>query len=41
MVYDYEDIILSFDGSDDLTNRYLHGPSVDQILGLGGWVYDV
>ena len=31
-VYDDDDIILAFDGSDALTNRYLHGPLVDQVL---------
>ena len=25
-------IVLAFDGADDLTNRYLHGPNVDQVL---------
>ncbi len=31
-VYDGEDIVLAVDGDGDLTNRYLHGPAVDQIL---------
>ncbi len=31
-VYDGDDILLAFDGDGDLTNRYLHGPAVDQIL---------
>ena len=31
-VYDGDDILLAFDESGDLTNRYLHGPAVDQIL---------
>jgi RHS repeat-associated protein len=31
-VYDGEDIILRFDGSNALKSRYLHGPLVDQIL---------
>ena len=31
-IYDGDDILLAFDGDGDLTNRYLHGPAVDQIL---------
>ena len=31
-IYDGDDILLAFDESGDLTNRYLHGPAVDQIL---------
>ncbi|MEQ8788186.1 MAG: RHS repeat-associated core domain-containing protein [Pirellulaceae bacterium] len=31
-VYDDDDIVFAFDGSDALTNRYLHGPMVDQVL---------
>jgi RHS repeat-associated protein len=31
-IYDNDDIILAFDGAEALTNRYLHGPMVDQIL---------
>jgi RHS repeat-associated protein len=31
-VYDGDDIALQFDGSNNLTHRYLHGPAVDQIL---------
>jgi RHS repeat-associated protein len=31
-VYDGDNIALQFDGSSNLTHRYLHGPAVDQIL---------
>ncbi len=31
-VYDGQDILLALDDSGDVTNRYLHGPAVDQIL---------
>jgi RHS repeat-associated protein len=31
-IYDGEDIVLAFDKDAELTNRYLHGPAVDQIL---------
>lgn len=31
-MYDGEDILLALDDSGDVTNRYLHGPAVDQIL---------
>jgi RHS repeat-associated protein len=31
-VYDGEDVVLVFDDTGSLTNRYLHGPAVDQIL---------
>ncbi len=31
-VYDGDDIVLAFDKGAALTNRYLHGPAVDQIL---------
>ena len=31
-VYDGSDIVLQFDGANNLTHRYLHGPAVDQIL---------
>ena len=31
-IYDGESIILAFDAADKLTNRYLHGPVVDQIF---------
>ena len=31
-VYDGHNIVLQFDGSNTLTHRYLHGPSIDQIL---------
>ena len=31
-VYDGDNILLAFDENGDLTNRYLHGPAVDQIL---------
>jgi hypothetical protein len=31
-VYDGDDIVLVFDKSAALTNRYLHGPAADQIL---------
>jgi RHS repeat-associated protein len=31
-VYDGDNIALQFDGSNNLTHRYLHGPAVDQIL---------
>lgn len=41
-VYDGVDIPLQFDGSNNLTHRYLHGPTVDQILAdenVGGTLY--
>jgi RHS repeat-associated protein len=41
-VYDGDDIALQFDGSNNLTHRYLHGPAVDQILAdenVGGTLY--
>ncbi|MBI2481395.1 MAG: hypothetical protein HYV60_22980 [Planctomycetia bacterium] len=31
-IYDGDNIVMQFDASGDLTHRYLHGPSVDQIL---------
>lgn len=31
-VYDDSNVVLTFDESGDLANRYLHGPAVDQIL---------
>ena len=33
-VYDDQHIVMRFDGdqAEDLTNRYLHGPTIDQIL---------
>jgi YD repeat-containing protein len=31
-IYDGQDIILAADGEGSLTNRYLHGPAIDQIL---------
>jgi RHS repeat-associated protein len=31
-VYDGDHIALQFDGSNNLTHRYLHGPAIDQIL---------
>ena len=41
-VYDGNNIALQFDGSNNLTHRYLHGPVVDQILAdenVGGTLY--
>ena len=41
-VYDGDHITLQFDGSNNLTHRYLHGPNVDQILAdenVGGTLY--
>jgi RHS repeat-associated protein len=31
-IYDGQDIVLALDGEGSLTNRYLHGPAIDQIL---------
>lgn len=33
-VYDQEDILLEFDGTNTLTARYLHGPGIDQPVGI-------
>ena len=33
-VYDGSDIVLVFDGSNNLTNRVLHGPLVDQVFAI-------
>jgi RHS repeat-associated protein len=40
-LYEEQDIILVFDGSGSLTNRYLHGPAVDQILADENAIGDV
>jgi RHS repeat-associated protein len=32
LIYDGDNIILSFDGNNAQTHRYLHGPGVDQVL---------
>ena len=32
LVYDGDNIILSFDGNGNQTHRYLHGPAIDQVI---------
>ena len=32
LVYDGDNIILTFDGSGNQTHRYLHGPAIDQVI---------
>ena len=32
LVYDGDNIILAFDGEGNQTNRYLHGPGIDQVI---------
>jgi RHS repeat-associated protein len=40
-LYDEQNIVLVYDGSGSLTNRYLHGPAVDQILADENAIGDV